>query len=324
VLNCGEANCSRCEARIGAGLDLAAGSEKTEALIFMQNSVKIAGDWKDFELLDLGGGEKLERWGTVILRRPDPVAIWPGSEAAEWKAADAHYHRSSSGGGNWEFKKRLPERWTIQYRDLKFYVRPTGFKHTGLFPEQAVNWDWMMEKIRSAGRPIQVLNLFAYTGGATVACAAAGASVCHVDAAKNMVTWARENLELSGLGDRPVRWITDDVLKFIQKEKRRGKSYDAVIMDPPSFGHGPGGEVWKLEEQLYQLVTETVSLLTPNPLFLLVNSYTGGFSPILLKNIMELAFKGIKGGRIETGEVGLRATRRPLILPCGIYGRWEA
>lgn len=290
----------------------------------MQSQVKIAEQWTDFELLDLGGGEKLERWGDVILRRPDPVAIWPApAGSSRWNGPDAHYHRSSAGGGRWEYKKRLPERWTIQYKDLKFYVRPTGFKHTGLFPEQAVNWDWMMQKIRAAGRPISVLNLFAYTGGATVACAAAGASVCHVDAAKNMVTWGRENLELSGLGDRPVRWITDDVLKFIQKEKRRGKSYDAIVMDPPSFGHGPSGEVWKLEEQLFELVTQTVSLLTPTPLFLLVNSYTGGFSSLLLKNVMELACKG-RGGKIETGEVGLRASQRPLILPCGIYGRWEA
>lgn len=290
----------------------------------MQSFVKFADQWKDFELLDLGGGEKLERWGDVVLRRPDPVAIWPApASSSRWDRPDAHYHRSHSGGGNWEFRKRLPDRWTIQYRDLKFYVRPTGFKHTGLFPEQAVNWDWMAGKIRAAGRPVQVLNLFAYTGGATVACAAAGASVCHVDAAKNMVTWGRENLELSGLGDRPVRWITDDVLKFIQKEKRRGRTYDGIVMDPPSFGHGPGGEVWKLEEQLYDLVTQTVALLSADPLFLLVNSYTGGFSPVLLKNILDLAFKGISGGRIETGEVGLKASQRPLILPCGIYGRWE-
>ena len=215
----------------------------------------IADGWKDYEVLDTGDGEKLERWGDIILRRPDPQAIWPKQQPDMWRRADAHYHRSTKGGGEWEFLRRLPERWQISYRDLRFYVRPTNFKHTGLFPEQAVNWDWMSGLIKQRGGA-RVLNLFGYTGGATVACAKAGAEVCHVDAAKGMVLWARENRELSGVDESRVRWIIDDALKFVQREKRRGKTYDGLLMDPPSYGRGPGGEVWKLENELYGLVEE--------------------------------------------------------------------
>lgn len=284
-----------------------------------------AQDWKDYELIDTGDGEKLERWGTVVLRRPDPQIIWPlVKETNVWRQADAHYHRSSSGGGQWEYKKQLPERWTISYRDLSFHIKPTGFKHTGLFPEQAVNWVWMMDKIRSAGRPIRVLNLFAYTGGASVACASAGAQVCHVDAAKGVVQWAKENLQLSGLGDRPVRFITDDVFKFVQREQRRGSKYDAIIMDPPSYGRGPNGETWKLETNLYPFVESCMNILTDKPLFMLINSYTTGISASVLKNVLSLSLGRRYGGTITCGEIGLPITASKLMLPCGILGRWEA
>lgn len=285
----------------------------------------LANDWKDYELLDTGGGEKLERWGGYILRRPDPQIIWPlPKETGMWKEAHAHYHRSSSGGGQWEEKVKLPERWTITYENLKFIIKPTGFKHTGLFPEQQANWKWMMAKIRAAGRPIKVLNLFAYTGGATVACASAGAEVCHVDAAKGMVIWAKENLQASGLGDRPVRFITDDVFKFVQREQRRGNTYDAIIMDPPSYGRGPNGEMWKLESDLYRFVESCAAILTPNPLFFLINSYTTGISATVLTNILSMSLKNKYGGSIQSGEIGLPITASGLVLPCGILGRWEA
>lgn len=285
----------------------------------------LANEWKDYELLDTGGGEKLERWGGYILRRPDPQIIWPlQKETGMWKEAHAHYHRSSSGGGQWEEKVKLPERWTITYENLKFIIKPTGFKHTGLFPEQQVNWKWMMDKIRSAGRPIKVLNLFAYTGGATVACASAGAEVCHVDAAKGMVLWAKENLQTSGLGDKPVRFITDDVFKFVQREQRRGNTYDAIIMDPPSYGRGPNGEMWKLETDLFRFVDSCRAILTPNPLFFLINSYTTGISSTVLTNILSMALKKEYGGSISSGEIGLPITASGLNLPCGILGRWEA
>ncbi|WP_438445681.1 class I SAM-dependent methyltransferase [Gorillibacterium sp. sgz5001074] len=285
----------------------------------------LANEWKDYELLDTGGGEKLERWGGYILRRPDPQIIWPlQQETGMWKDAHAHYHRSSSGGGQWEEKVKLPERWTITYENLKFIIKPTGFKHTGLFPEQQVNWKWMMGKIRGAGRPIKVLNLFAYTGGATVACASAGAEVCHVDAAKGMVLWAKENLQASGLGDKPVRFITDDVFKFVQREQRRGNTYDAIIMDPPSYGRGPNGEMWKLETDLYRFVDSCRSILTPKPLFFLINSYTTGISSSVLTNILSMALKNEYGGSISSGEIGLPITASGLNLPCGILGRWEA
>ncbi|ALS27850.1 class I SAM-dependent methyltransferase [Paenibacillus cisolokensis] len=285
----------------------------------------IAKDWNDYELLDTGGGEKLERWGSYILRRPDPQIIWPiERETERWKQADGHYHRSSSGGGRWQFRTALPERWTISYGDLKFYIKPTNFKHTGLFPEQAVNWQWMMDKIRNAGRPIRLLNLFAYTGGATVAAAAAGAEVCHVDAAKGMVQWAKDNVRLSGLESRPVRFITDDVFKFVQREQRRGNKYDALIMDPPSYGRGPGGEMWKLEQSLYPFLQSCMSIISDRPLFVLINSYTTGLSPIVLHNMLHLTMQRRFGGSITAGEIGLPVTASGLTLPCGILGRWEA
>ncbi|WP_127585736.1 class I SAM-dependent methyltransferase [Paenibacillus koleovorans] len=285
----------------------------------------VARDWKDYELLDTGGGEKLERWGDVVLRRPDPLIIWPlEQETNRWKQADAHYHRSSAGGGQWEMKRQLLDRWTISYGKLSFYIKPTGFKHTGLFPEQAANWSWMIDKIQSANRPIKVLNLFAYTGGASLACAYAGAEVCHVDAAKGVVQWAKENLHLSGLGDKPVRFITDDVFKFVQREQRRGNVYDAIIMDPPSYGRGPNGETWKLEEDLFPFVKSCETILSSNPLFMLINSYTTGLSPTVLHNLLHMSLGRKFGGRITAGEIGLPVTASKLIMPAGILGRWES
>lgn len=285
----------------------------------------IADDWKDYELIDAGGGEKLERWGKYILRRPDPQAIWPiCGEDNRWDNMDAHYHRSKSGGGSWEYKRNLPERWTIRYKDLSFYIEPTGFKHTGLFPEQAVNWNWIIDKIKAYGGNVNVLNLFAYTGGATVAAAYAGADVCHVDAAKGMVMRAKENIALSGLQDRHVRFITDDVIKFVQREKRRNRRYNAIIMDPPSYGRGPRGEVWKLEDELFGLVEFCMDILVDEPLFFIINSYTTGLSPTVIKNIMMLTLKKRFGGRVFADEIGLPATATGIILPCGAVGRWEA
>lgn len=286
----------------------------------------IAKDWVDYELLDTGDGEKLERWGSYVLRRPDPQIIWPlDKETPAWQKADAHYHRSSSGGGQWEYRTQLPERWTLSYdQKLRFYIKPTGFKHTGLFPEQAVNWKWMMDKIGSADRPVKVLNLFAYTGGASAACAAAGAEVCHVDASKGVVQWAKENLQLSGLGSQPVRFITDDVFKFVQREQRRGSKYDAIIMDPPSYGRGPNGETWKLENDLFPFIQTCMTILTDKPLFLLINSYTTGVSATVLHNILTMAMKRKFGGTITSGEIGLPITGSELSLPCGILARWEA
>ena len=282
----------------------------------------IAENWRDYELLDCGGGQRLERWGRPVLVRPDPQAIWetprkhPG-----WSRADGKYHRPPSGGGHWE-KSRLPERWEIAYKDLTFQVKPMNFKHTGLFPEQAVNWDFMMEKIRNAGRPVRVLNLFAYTGGATIACAKAGASVCHVDAAKGMVAWARENARLSGLSDAPIRWIVDDCAKFVEREIRRGKRYDAIVMDPPSYGRGPGGEVWKLEENLYPFVKLCAGVLSDKPLFVLINSYTTGLAPSVLGYLLHLLVKENCGGKCTWDELGLPVTETGLALPCGATGRW--
>ncbi|WP_255570412.1 class I SAM-dependent methyltransferase [Cohnella sp. CFH 77786] len=284
----------------------------------------MAKDWQDYELIDTGGGEKLERWGDVVLRRPDPQIIWPlHAETAAWKNADGHYHRSSSGGGHWTFRRSLPERWNISYGPLKFHIKPTNFKHTGLFPEQAFNWSWIMDKIRGAGRQVRVLNLFAYTGGATAASAAAGAEVCHVDAAKGMVQWAKENAQLSGLGEAPIRYITDDVFKFVEREIRRGRQYEAIIMDPPSYGRGPNGEVWKLEENLYPFLESCASILSDRPLFVLVNSYTAGLSPTVLHNLLHMAIRRKRGGSLNCGEIGLPITSSGLVLPCGIFGRWE-
>ena len=284
-----------------------------------------AQDWNDYELIDAGGGEKLERWGNIVLRRPDPLAMWPLAEENEaWRKPHAHYHRSSSGGGQWEIKIPHPDKWSIAYRHLRFYIKPTGFKHTGLFPEQAINWQWLMEKIGSAGRPVRVLNLFAYTGGATLACASAGAEVCHVDASKGVVQWCKENAELSGLRDKPIRYITDDVFKFVMREKKRGKTYDGIIMDPPSYGRGPNGETWKLEEDLYPFVETCMSILTDKPLFFLINSYTTGLSPTVLSNIMAMTLRRKYGGTITSGEIGLPITASGMTMPAGILGRWEA
>lgn len=285
----------------------------------------LAKDWKDFELLDVSAGEKLERWGDFILSRPDPQIIWPEMGNAKlWEKADAVYHRSEAGGGKWEFKKQLPDRWIISYKTLKFYVKTMGFKHTGLFPEQAVNWDFMMEKIKAAKRPINVLNLFAYTGAASVACAAAGASVCHVDAAKEIVKRAKENLELSGLGDKPVRFITDDVIKFVKREIRRGRKYDGIVMDPPSFGRGPNGELWKLENQLYGLIELCAQVLSDKPIFFLINSYTTGFAPGILENLLKIQVSNKYGGKVSSDALGIPVTSSNLVLPCGIVARWES
>ncbi|HIT86104.1 MAG TPA: class I SAM-dependent methyltransferase [Candidatus Ornithomonoglobus intestinigallinarum] len=285
----------------------------------------LADKWTDFTLADAADGEKLEYWGKYLLRRPDPQAVWSDKSAAPlWDRADAVYSRSRSGGGKWSFKKRLPDAWQIRYRNLTFNIKPMGFKHTGLFPEQAVNWDWFSELISNAGRKINVLNLFAYTGGATAAALGAGASVCHVDASKGMVTWAKENVVSSGLGERPVRYIVDDVLKFVRREGRRGRKYDAVIMDPPSYGRGPSGEVWKIEDELYPLIKECMEILSDKPLFFLINSYTTGLSAQILKNILALTVEKKYGGRVTADEIGLPIKNTKLILPCGISGRWEA
>ncbi len=284
----------------------------------------IADDWKDYELLDAGSGERLERWGDFILARPDPQIIWHRQKNASlWDKADAVYHRSARGGGSWEFRRKLPSRWTISYENFSFYIRPTDFKHTGLFPEQTVNWKWIISKVKSAGRPIKAINLFAYTGAATLAAAYAGAEVCHVDAAKGMVNWARENLELSGLSDRPVRFITDDVVKFVKREKRRGRLYDVIIMDPPSYGRGPEGEVWRLEDSLYSLVERCLEIMSSQPLFFLMNTYTTGLSPAVAGNILKILVQKRYGGYVSSGEAGLPVKDSALLVPCGIFGRWE-
>lgn len=286
----------------------------------------LADQWLDYEVLDCGDGEKLERWGDVILRRPDPQAIWPRQDVSLWHKAQAHYHRSERGGGEWEFFTSLPQRWSVKYRELSFYVRPTGFKHTGLFPEQAVNWDWMNGLIKSrkaSGREVNVLNLFAYTGGATLACASAGAQVCHVDAAKGMTLWARENRDLSRISEERTRFIIDDALKFVQREVRRGHFYDGILMDPPSYGRGPGGEVWKLENELFGLVESCAKALTPDPLFFLINSYTTGLQPSVLKNMIDMTVAKGRSGISSADEVCLPVSAGG-VLPCGASGRWQA
>ncbi len=283
----------------------------------------IANEWKDYEVLDCTCGEKLERWDKYTLVRPDPQVIWetprkhPG-----WREYNARYERSHTGGGQWNTKK-LPEKWEIHYKELTFQVKPMNFKHTGIFPEQAANWDWAMDKIRHAGRPISVLNLFAYTGGATMACAAAGASVCHVDAAKGMVAWARENARLSGVEDRPIRWIIDDCRKFVEREIKRGRKYDAIIMDPPSYGRGAGGEVWKLEKDLYGFVKLCAGALSDDPLFVIINSYTTGLAPSVVGYISDSIFSTKIGGHTDCGELGLPVSASGLVLPCGATGRWH-
>ena len=283
--------------------------------------MKTADGWRDYRVIATGDGYKLEDWKGVLLLRPDPQVIWPsGRDLDGFPGLNAKYVRSETGGGRWNVLKKMPEEWTVSNRDLKFLVKPMGFKHTGLFPEQAVNWDKMRALIEGAGREISVLNLFAYTGGATVACAAAGASVCHVDAARNMVERAGENMRLSGLEDRPVRYIVDDCKKFVRREIRRGRKYDAVVMDPPSYGRGPNGEMWKLENELFPLVTLCAEVLSDQPLFFLINSYTTGLQPQVLRNILALALKG-RGGRAEAYEVGL-PTEEGIVLPCGCSGLW--
>lgn len=282
----------------------------------------VARDWKDYEILDMANGEKLERWKNIVLVRPDPQIIWKNkSFPNKWEDVNARYIRSSTGGGNWDFNKKVPANWQIKYKDLTFNIKPMGFKHTGLFPEQAVNWDWMIDKIKYAGREIKVLNLFAYTGGATVACSYAGASVCHVDSSKGMVTWAKENIISSGLEKNPVRYIIDDVVKFVNREIRRENKYDAIIMDPPSYGRGTNGEVWKFEENIADLVELCTRVLSDKPLFFLINSYTTGISSTVLENILKLNIKA--KGKLSSGELGLPLSDSNLILPCGIYGRWE-
>ena len=279
-----------------------------------------------YEVLDCGNGEKLERWDNVYLRRPDPQAIWPARKPELWKKAQAWYHRSERGGGNWEFMERLPERWTLSYRDLTFYVRPTGFKHTGLFPEQGANWDWMSGLIRKRvdeGRTVSVLNLFGYTGAATMACAKAGASVCHVDAAKGMVQWAKENRELCGIPETQTRWIIDDAKKFVEREIRRGHFYDGILMDPPSYGRGPGGEVWRLEDELYNLADVCAQALSQEPLFYLINGYTTGFQASVLANMIDMTVVPRFGGRITAEELCLPVTAGG-VLPCGTSGRWQS
>ena len=291
--------------------------------------MKIASEWKDYEILDMANGEKLERWKDFVLVRPDPQIIWNEKQFPnKWKIANAIYNRSSSGGGHWEYKNKLPNSWQIKYKNLTFNIKPMGFKHTGIFPEQAVNWDWMINKIAEAkkngNKEIKVLNLFAYTGGATVACLSAGASVCHVDSSKGMVAWAKENVESSGLKDRPVRYIVDDVVKFVNREIRRGNKYDAIIMDPPSYGRGANGEVWKFEENIGELVSLCMQVLSDKPLFFLINSYTTGISSMVLENLLKLNMKNKKiRANYENGEIGLPMSNSNLVLPCGIYAKME-
>ena len=284
----------------------------------------VANNWKDYEILDMANGEKLERWGNITLIRPDPQIIWKEKTFPEkWKNANAKYNRSNTGGGNWNFIKPLPKSWQIKYKDLTFNIKPMGFKHTGIFPEQAVNWDWMMNKIRNSNREIKVLNLFAYTGGASVACLKAGASVCHVDSSKGMCEWAKENVASSGLRERSIRFLVDDVVKFVNREIRRGNKYDGIIMDPPSYGRGANGEVWKFEENIADLVKLCMNVLSDKPLFFLINSYTTGISSQVLENLLRINISKKVGGKFSHGELGLPMTNSKLILPCGIYGRWE-
>ena len=288
--------------------------------------LRISDEWQDYECLDAGNGEKLERWKDVILRRPDPQAMWlVDMKTSLWNNPDGQYFRSNKGGGHWEFHKELKDYWTVSYKELTFKVSPTNFKHTGLFPEQATNWDFMMDKIRKANRPIRVLNLFAYTGAATMACAKAGATeVVQVDASKGMTEWAKENMHLSNLDDCHIRFIVDDCLKFVEREARRGRKYDAIVMDPPSYGRGPNGEVWKFEHNLDKLINACMNILSDKPLFFLINAYTTGISSTVLYNILKMTLDAKYQGEVDAGEIGLRITNNNLILPCGIYGRWQS
>ena len=282
----------------------------------------IADNWNDYEVIDTSCGEKLERWGQYLLVRPDPQVIW-NTEKKEpgWKKRNGHYHRSQKGGGEWEFFD-LPEEWSIHYRELTFHLKPFSFKHTGLFPEQAVNWDWFRDIIRKADRPVKVLNLFAYTGGATLSAAKAGAAVTHVDASKGMVNWAKENAVASGLKDAPIRYLVDDCVKFAEREIRRGNTYDGIIMDPPSYGRGPKGEIWKIEESIYPFIELTAKLLSKDALFFLINSYTTGLQPAVLSYMLNTAIAKKRGGKVEASEIGLPVSSNGLVLPCGASGRW--
>ena len=287
--------------------------------------MRVADNWKDYELIDCSCGERLERWGNITLIRPDPQVIWKTEKKNPlWKKADAIYHRSQTGGGQWEIRNKIPDFWTIDYRDLTFNIKTMGFKHTGLFPEQAVNWDLTAEIIKNAGREVKVLNLFAYTGGATISALKAGASVCHVDASKGMTLWAKENAVSSGVADKSVRWIVDDCIKFVQREIRRGNKYDIIIMDPPSYGRGPGGEVWKLENEVYGFVELCSQVLSDDPLMVLINSYTTGLSPSVMEYILGAVVKKRFGGKVTGSEIGLRATENGLVLPCGASAVWKA
>lgn len=297
--------------------------------IFMQAELKeritymwIADEWKDYEVIDCSRGEKLERWGDFFLVRPDPQVIWDTPRTNKsWNQPNGHYHRSKKGGGEWEFFN-LPQQWQIHYKNLTFNLKPFSFKHTGLFPEQAVNWDWFSRKIKGAGHPVKVLNLFAYTGGATLAAAAAGAQVTHVDASKGMVTWAKENASSSGLGDTPVRWLVDDCVKFVEREHRRGNTYDAIIMDPPSYGRGPKGEIWKIEDMIHPLIKLCTQILSKDAIFFLINSYTTGLAPAVLTYMLSTELKAW-GGIVDSHEIGLPVSSNKLVLPCGASGRWE-
>ncbi len=288
--------------------------------------MRLSNNWIDYKIIDAGNGEKLEMWKDVMLRRPDPQALWPiDTNNKKWNNPDGFYHRSSKGGGSWQFLKNLPDHWTVSYGDLTFKVSPTNFKHTGLFPEQAVNWDYMIDKIRNSGRKIKVLNLFAYTGGATMACSYAGAeTVVHVDASRGMIEWAKENMHLSKLENNKIRFIVDDCLKFVEREARRGNKYDVIIMDPPSYGRGPNGEVWKFEDNIYNLIISCMKILSDKPLFMLINSYTTGISSTVLENILKITvLKKFPNGKVTAGEVGLPISNNNLVLPCGIYGRFD-
>lgn len=286
--------------------------------------MRCADTWQDYELIDATGHNRLERWGKTLLIRPDPQIIWKNEPVSPlWNRADAVYHRSAKGGGSWEQHRKLPQRWQIGWQGLTLIVSPTGFKHTGVFPEQAVNWAWYQKKIAAANRPIKVLNLFGYTGGATLACLAAGASVTHVDASKGMVTWAKENAAASGLSEAPIRWLVDDCVKFVEREIRRGNKYDGIIMDPPSYGRGPKGEIWKIEESIYPFVELASQILSDNPLFFLINSYTTGLQPAVLSYMINTVIVKKFGGHVDAQEIGLPVTESGLILPCGASGRWS-
>ncbi|MBQ5398254.1 MAG: class I SAM-dependent methyltransferase [Ruminococcus sp.] len=286
--------------------------------------MRVSDNWKDYELIDCSDGERLERWGNIILIRPDPQIIWHSERKNPlWRNAHARYHRSNKGGGHWEMYKKVPDSWSVRFKSLIFNVKPMGFKHTGVFPEQAVNWDWVQDRIEKENRPLNILNLFGYTGCATLAAMDAGARVCHVDASKGMVNWAKENAQSSGIADKPVRWLVDDCVKFVNREIRRGNKYDGIIMDPPSYGRGPNGEVWKIEEKLYSLIELCIQVMSDNPSFLILNSYTTGLSPAVMEYLLNIELKSRFGGRVSADEIGLRVTQTGMCLPCGSTVIWE-